>query len=354
MKIGILTFHWATNYGAIMQCYALQTYLEQLGHTVFVIDYKPKQYDDSLCTFFRLRKFLHFNEYMENKRKEFALKKFRIAKLKLSHRFSSFRELSDDTIGCDVIISGSDQVLNPFFLMNGEGLGHISPTYFLGFPFKGKKIAYAVSFGCVEYPSQVVSIASKYIRDFDSISVREKTGVNIIESFGRDDAVLVPDPTLLMESEFYHQQANEIHTVYTSPYIYSFFIRNIYKRKLAINSCIHDKIILWNNEDGNYSMQGWLSKIKYAEYVITDSFHCVVMCLKLHKPFIVIVEEKGNVGMNDRLYSLLEPLNLSKYILYKDNVDVMESLMMDDFDWGFIDEELESLMLKGQTFLNCI
>ena len=59
MKIGILTFHWATNYGAVLQCYALQTYLESLGHDVRVINYKPKQYDFSLWRFFRYRLFLH-------------------------------------------------------------------------------------------------------------------------------------------------------------------------------------------------------------------------------------------------------------------------------------------------------
>ena len=70
MKIGILTFHWATNYGAILQCYALQTYLENLGHDVEVIDYKPKQYDDTLYAFFRFRKFLNVCNYFNNRRKE--------------------------------------------------------------------------------------------------------------------------------------------------------------------------------------------------------------------------------------------------------------------------------------------
>ena len=57
MKIGILTFHWATNYGAVLQCYALQAYLEQLGHNVRVIDYKPLKYDESLYNFIRCKKY---------------------------------------------------------------------------------------------------------------------------------------------------------------------------------------------------------------------------------------------------------------------------------------------------------
>lgn len=57
MNIGILTFHWATNYGAVLQCYALQSYLTSIGHNVKVINYKPRQYDESLYKFLRYRKF---------------------------------------------------------------------------------------------------------------------------------------------------------------------------------------------------------------------------------------------------------------------------------------------------------
>ena len=354
MKIGILTFHWATNYGAVLQSYALQTYLENLGHTVEIIDYKPDQYDDTLSSFIRARKFLHFSDYLKSRKKEFALVSFRNNKLKKTRRYRSLKEMLGTLDYLDVLISGSDQVLNPFFLLHGEGQNIESPTYFLGFPFEGKKIGYAVSFGCVEYPSYALPIASKYINAFDAISVREKTGIDIVSSFGRDDAVLVPDPTLLINSDFYHKQAEEVARTLDNPYIYSFFIRHISSRKSSINSRLQNEYLLWNNEDGDYSIQGWLSKIKHANYIITDSFHCVVMCLKLHKPFIVVVEEKGNVGMNDRLYTLLEPLGLTGNLLHKDKLEMIVPVMKESIDWEYIDKELNELKLKGQTFLNSI
>ncbi len=354
MKIGILTFHWATNYGAVMQCFALQTYLEQLGHSVEVIDYKPRQYDDSLYAFFRFRKFLHLKTYIENRKKESALVSFRSEKLKQSSRIYSYKDIHRALVGFDAVISGSDQVLNPFFLLHGEGMNVESPTYFLGFPFEGKKIGYALSFGCVSYPEKELRVASKYINGFDSISVREKTGLDIVASMGGKDAVVVPDPTLLMDSKFYNQLTEESSLKYSQPYIYSFFIRHISERKLTINTQFSEHSVLWNNDDGDYTMQGWLSKIRHAEFVVTDSFHCMVMCLKLHKPFIVVVEEKGNVGMNDRLYSLLEPLGLIEAILHKDDINELRCSMNDDFDWEFIDKELYAFKFKGQKFLNCI
>lgn len=352
MRIGILTFHWATNYGAVMQCFALQTYLEQLGHSVEVIDYKPRRYDDSIYAFFRFRKFLHLKTYVEGRKKESALVSFRNEKLKQSSRIYSYKEFPKALVGFDAVISGSDQVLNPSFLLHGEGKNVESPTYFLGFPFEGKKIGYALSFGCVTYPEKELRVASKYIDGFDSISVREKTGVDIVTSMGRKDAVVVPDPTLLMNSRYYNQLAEDSSLKFSKPYIYSFFIRHISERKSAINIQFPDNNVLWNNNDGDYTMQGWLSKIKHAEFVVTDSFHCMVMCLKLHKPFAVITEKKGNEGMNDRFYTLLGKMSLDSVIKHKEEIIQLSRISDYNYDWEKVDCVLEEYSEIGKCFLN--
>ena len=86
MKIGILTFHWATNYGAVLQCYALQTYLESLGHKVNVINYKPSFFDESVYKFLRYRKFLHLSSYFKTIKMEKMLVDFRNKYLKQTDR----------------------------------------------------------------------------------------------------------------------------------------------------------------------------------------------------------------------------------------------------------------------------
>ena len=349
MKIGILTFHWATNYGAVLQCYALQSYLAALGHDVKVINYKPRQYDDNVYTFLRFRKFLNISEYLNGRKKEKALARFRETYLHQTERVFSCSQISSVASQFDMIISGSDQVLNPYFLLSGEGKGKVTPTYFLGFPFSGKRIGYALSFGCVEYPKDACNIASKYIKDFDVITVREKTGVNIVKSMDRDDAKVVPDPTLLMSSEFYHTIADESKMLHRGSYVYSFFIRHIADRKPAVNNVLKNKKIIWNNEDGGYTMQDWLCKIMHADFVVTDSFHCVVMCLKLHTPFAVVTEQEGNVGMNDRLYTLLDNFDLSNHIVYKNQISQIGALIDDAIDWNSVD----SKALENEI-VNCI
>ena len=137
-------------------------------------------------------------------------------------------------------------------------------------------------------------------------------------------------------------------------YIYSFFIRNVKERKLAINEQLTKKNILWNNEDGDYTMQGWLSKIKNSQFVITDSFHCMVMCLKLHKPFVVVTEKEGNVGMNDRFYTLLEKMLLDKVLINKKNINCFSKFFDEIYNWDKIDDILENYSKIGGTFLSRI
>ena len=337
MKIGILTFHWATNYGAVLQCYALQSFLDAKGHDVKIINYKPHRYDDNIFTCLRYRKFLHFRDYLNNRKKESALADFRNSRLHLTERVYSYNDIKPIASQFDVIISGSDQVVNPSFLMSGEGYGVISPTYFLGFPFNGKRIGYALSFGCITYPEKASYIARNYIKKFDIITVRENTGIDIMKIMGRDDAFVVPDPTMLQLPQFYHSLADECRTKRSTSYDYCFFIRHIAERKHAINNILKAKRIIWNNEDNDYTLQGWLNKIKHAEFVITDSFHCVVMCLKLHKPFVVITEHKGNIGMNDRLYTLLDKISLSERIIYKNEIYDIVKFQSKTIDWQQID-----------------
>lgn len=350
MKIGILTFHWATNYGAVLQCCALQKYLETLGNEVQVINYKPKQYDDNINTFLKFRKFKNIKKYFKEKKKETALAKFRRKYICQTKRFYSYMDLYPFVSQFDAIISGSDQVANPSFLLSGEGEGILSPTYFLGFPFEGLRIGYALSFGCVSYPNKACNIAANYIKKINAITVREKTGVDIVKSMGRTDIKVVPDPTILMPLEFYQDLANKSKKKYAI-YMYGFFIRHINDRMRAINNTLKRNNILWNNDDNDYSMEGWLGNIKHAKFVITDSFHCVVMCLKFHVPFAVITEIEGNVGMNDRLYTLLEKCDLIKCILHKSQIGNIEKVFAMDVKWKDVDSALLEYSEEGKSFL---
>ncbi len=390
MRVGILTFHWATNYGAVLQCFALQHTLTRLGMDVDVINYKPRRYDDSLYRFFKQHKYRHFREYLTLRKKESVIGRFRRKNLNLTRRVYTCAQIGRLARRYDVIISGSDQVMNPSFLMWGESSKRRSPSYFLGFPYEGRRVAYAVSFGCVNYPQEARELASQYMGSFEAIGVRENTGVSIVGSMGRDDTVVVPDPTILLPSEYYETLATEGHRrgrrgEEHGDYTYCFFLRNEKERREQLGTVTAEgKLpvgdLLWNNDDGDYSIQGWLCKIKNAKCVLTDSFHCMVMCLKLHKPFVVVTDVEGNEGMNDRFYSLLGRLGLSERVVYKgvlesqtvvpDHSDIngspltlkndsvkksgvalIDRVLKEPIDWPSTDYHLLSYATIGEKFL---
>lgn len=356
-KVGILTFHHGTNYGAVLQCYALQTQLQSLGYDTEVINYKPKRQEDNLYNFFRFRKFKNLSTYSSGRKWEASLRKFRAEKLIMRPTpLRTMFEVQQYTKDFDILITGSDQVFSPPVLLYCEaygGKGVPCPTYFLGFPFSGKRIGYAVSFGVTQYPKPLLPIVREHILAFDKISVRENTGVDIIEAMGRNDAIVAPDPTLLHGPEFFHKLADSGSFSLPNNYIYSFFIRNIPYYKPRINKLLEEYSILWNNDDKEYSLEGWLSKIKHANFVITDSFHCMVMSIKLHTPFAVITTLEGKVGMNDRFYTILEQLGMEDRIIYKENMHQALSLLQTEaaIDWDNIDKKLNEYSRKGHQFL---
>jgi len=349
MKIGILTFHWATNYGAVLQSYALQTYLESQGHDVEIINYKPRRYDNMLWPYIRSRKFLHLKDYLNQRRQETALEIFRKEYLKVTKRYYCESDLLTDCSSYDAIISGSDQVLNPSFLLHGES-GQ-SSVYFIGFPYSGKRIGYAVSFGCIEYPQNALKVASKLIPAFDFISVRESSGLKIVKQMGFENPLLVPDPTILLDKNKYLKMTSSF---VKNDYTFMFFIRNKNEYTSSVKVLQPQRSFIVNNEDGTYSLESWLSKIHNANLVITDSFHCVVLSLFFNIPFIVVTKERGMEGMNDRLFTLLEKCGIPERIVaYVDIID-LPKVINRSIDWERVNNSLINYRDEGILFLKSI
>ena len=343
MKIGIITFHWATNYGAVLQTFALQEVLENMGYDVDIINYKPKQYDDSIYSFFRFRKFLCLNSYIKNRRKEKSIEKFRVDKLHRTKRYYTEKSLVSLSDEYNAIITGSDQVMNPSFLMHGEGSA--STAYFLGF-VRGecKRIAYAVSFGVTEYPSNLRQKGTELLKGFSAISVRENTGIDICKSMGYANATLVPDPTLLLDKHMLHSLLPLRSDKKNSIFVYMLHNRNSFINKLNL---LRDTCEFKYSVDEGITE--WLSHIYYSKAMITNSFHGMVFCLHFHIPFVIVLKTATNKGMNDRFFTLLECCHLLNRITteLEFNIDILNI----EIDWNFVDEQINQLRKVGVNFL---
>ena len=259
MKIGIINFHWGTNYGAVLQAYAFQTYLKKIGNDVVIINYKPTKYDMSILTIFTSRALFSFPSSLRNLKKENVLNEFRLNHLRLTKRYRSIKELKSDPPQCDVYISGSDQVLNPSFTLFGEGRRSPASTYFLDFgDTEVKRFGYAVSFGCTVYPEKAKKLAEPLLENFNMIGVRENTGIDILKDMKYFDSCVVPDPTLLLEKSDYDKLISTTLSQKNGCYIY--MLRN---RTVAVNKIKHifqNTIIADTNNE--YSLLSWISNIK--------------------------------------------------------------------------------------------
>lgn len=342
MKIGILTFHWGTNYGAILQAFCLQEFLIELGHEVDIINYKPRQFDFSWLKYIKHPRLIKFiKRDLTNRYKESLLKQFRENWLHTTHRYYTVSDFGKDIEQYDVLISGSDQVLNPYFTLCGEK-GKPSPAYWLGIGRKDAiRLGYAVSFGCDEYPETAMPLAKHWVKVFDAIGVREQTGLQILEHLSYDGPkVILPDPTLLLGKtifDYLKLEKREKREDYTCVYM------------LRHEMQMEGNVRYIDEKHHPLNMEEWMQTIINAERLITNSYHGMIMAMLAHVPFAVLLETGSGSGMNDRFYSLLGRLGLGNRMVLtlEEAVGVFEN----DVDYDQIDIAVSNFKQVGVDFL---
>lgn len=329
MKVGILTLPLHTNYGGILQAYALQTILKRMGHKVVTFD-SPRYVKINI--FHLLKKI--YSKYVLNKdlkdSSEIGINLVNYFTRKHTQSFidknisklvvSDFSKLENNDY--DAIVVGSDQTWRPLYNSQIE-------DSFLNFT-KGwdvKRIAYAASFGTDdwEYSKEQTSACSILIQRFNAVSVREESGIWLCQQYlGYNNVKHLLDPTMLLEDKDYMLFTNKDHKK-TPGSLLCYILDKTEKKDKIINS-----ILLRNNLkklDVNPGELRGIAKFKYriyppvekwlqgfvdAEYVITDSFHGCVFSIIFKKPFWVI----GNAdrGMA-RFTSLLKIFGLENRML---------------------------------------
>lgn len=342
MKIGIITFHWATNYGAVLQAYALQEYLRSYGYEVEIINYKPSRYE-WLTYKAILKNPLKIKAQLRLSYRERLLREFRSSFLLQTKRYSCMNDLKKAANEYDVVISGSDQVLNPTFTTGGEG----KPTdiYYLGFVGKNtRKLGYAVSFGCGKYPEYALKYANKWINNFDAIGVRENSGINVLEQLNyKGVKKIVPDPTLLYGKELFANLCLPAKSNKSNLCVYMLggMVASVQQKGLVeiIDEYHHGQ-----------KLEEWLVNIRDTKFLVTNSYHGMLMAILFHTPFAVIRNEKAS-GQNGRMTTVLERLGLEERLVDNNGKEIAE-VMNKTIDWKVVDEKCEAYRIDGKEFLN--
>lgn len=337
-KIGILTLQNSNNYGAMYQCYALSKYLENEGHEAFILDYDMTRDNAHLLYYlthpipFAL-KLIYKKELLLNKliktRKSASFidrknnykdifNEFRASRLNIRQEKHDYKSLFQNCPSADVYICGSDQVWAADFLFT-------SPAFLLGFvPESIKRVTYAASFGKNKLEPYLKNTFEKYASKIDAISVREKTGVEIVKSLTGQDAIHVLDPTLLLDRNDY-SEIIDYSLVPTEPYIFVYkldqdkalsgwadsFINIISGRKslsvLAVSTNLtHPFEEAWKAIQPTPGQL--LGLIEKSDLTVTNSFHGTVFSILLQTKFLSfardVFKDKQNVRMEEILINL--------------------------------------------------
>lgn len=330
MKIGILTFHCAHNFGAVLQCYALQKTLKSMGHEVFIIDYRPDYLINpyKVFSFQRIKSknpikivgklIIELLSIKARVRKDKGFKKF-INSLFQLYPISQLSDQSD----FDLFVFGSDQIWNPKFNNN-----KLDPIFLGSSPIFSHtpKIAYAASMGCKDLADQ--KMESEFIlgiKTFKAISVREKSLQEYIENLTGIKSTTVIDPTLLLSSPQYDILIGE--RIIKEDYIFIYqvgisetLIKNIqhikktFKKKI-INITPSGRTSINQSKGLRYTPYDFLNLIKYADLILTTSFHGTVFSCIFKKNFYTF---SVNKVVDDRSKNLLKSLSLEERMI--DNI----------------------------------
>ncbi len=361
MKIGITTFQWSDNYGAVLQAHALQFFLQQRGHAVQIVDYRPQK-GASL-----VRRWLSASPHGCVRKWEANWKKYLFERFRKTHlirtpeSFCSASELWKIADRFDLLITGSDQVWNPQWLEQVAGL---TDLYFLSFAGpRTRRISYAASFGHAETATMKKEwreIIGEKLKKMDAISVREPSGVSLVRDLcGRTDAVHVADPTLLLDRGHYEKIAGAadlrekhlfsymLHGLEQDAEAVSLHISKILNLPIvkcdALKTAVHKGYVL-------PSPTGWLKQIREASFMVTNSFHGVVFCLIFHTPFIALLINGQTGSMNSRIIEILKAVGL-EHRMASPREKLAEELSVETIDWAAVDRKMADMRLGSVEFL---
>lgn len=352
MKIGIFTFHFAHNYGAVLQAYALMNYLKNKGCDVSIIDYNP-----SISRRYVKHSFTQLlSSNIINVLKGFILELlFYKAKAKRWDCFNNFikNELfllpfgnfhSDDF---DYLIYGSDQIWNFKMLEQVDSI-------YLGELSIGKSVSYAASMGNYIPDKQDKKIIGDYLDKFVSISVREQYTKGMLSSMINSDIHIVCDPVFLIPKTEWEKHLPLLYE--KKPYVLCYNLLNdpvcekmakliAKQRNISIVEVTGSiKFKIRKSVKQSLSPFEFISYIRNAEMVVTSSFHGTAFSILFNKQFYSV-----GLGHNSgRVVDLLERLGLSDRYLEETTEDIRI------VDYNIVDEKLSDMIKSSMDYLSVV
>lgn len=352
-KISVLTFHNAMNYGAVLQSYALHTWLRKEGFDCEILDYDCEKFKKD----YKIIKFYNhsfkgiisgiikmpFLLLKQNKFNYFKNRYYIRSKEKYSNK-----NIQDSNKIYDTFIVGSDQVWN-------LELTNFDENYLLNFVEKNnRKISYAASFGSYSI-QQNIDIFRKNLFNYFSISLREKKDIKFLEKITENNIKWVLDPVFLLEKKEWECLTKR----YLSKkyvLVYALHEQDVYKVAERIAKLKNIDIICIENGFSSpikakyirtAGITEFLSYIKDAEYVVTDSFHGAAFSIIFEKNLKIVLKKKYK-ELNSRLETLIEEFQLKNVqVTYEDK----DNLLLEKIYYKECNKNIERYILESKKYL---
>ena len=335
--VGIITYHGLHNYGAMLQAFALQTVVKNLGFSCEIINFRTEVQKRRYLPVFkigkslpeRLMKQIFLSPYKSDifiKHRKFE--KFLETVLKLSPKeYTTLDELFESPPGYDYYISGSDQIWNP-------GSPSFEWAYYLPFVKKGKRIAYAPSM--VQKTAEELDVIEKqrikeYIEKYDNVSVREEDSASNINIITGNKPQIVLDPTMLLEIEQWEPYIGNTPIIEGEYLFYYTPNNNSYALNIArqlakklnlkiVTSIVHSATFVLKYPDFKKEVAvgplEFLNLCKNAKLICGHSLHLVAFSIVFNKPFFI------TEGMaNKRTKHLLKLTNLTNRSISAEDIN---------------------------------
>lgn len=382
-KVGILTFHWANNIGAVLQTYALSRVLESLGHETYIINYRPlglklvtsfvikpgeliKKYGilrpplQSMVKSLLGEIIYYLIDLPHETRKTLAFNSFRERYLKIEPKknIEDIEELRQECSNYDAIIVGSDLVWKP------ETLTYSSYGYLLPFELKNTmKIGFSASIG-VEFwtHKELLTLYRWFLKDFKFISIRERRHAEELSKILNRAVYHTLDPTLLVSKEVFEEiSGNHLKPVHEK-YILFYNLDSsllpltevlekllnlpviVYKAPITI----HERLLYskWlENKVSFYHVgpQDFISLLKHADLVFTNSYHGLTLSVLFEKPVLVTtLGSPDRARIKSRIEDLVELLGLQDRVI-GEKEDIVRALRRDLEDYSAVRSKLREL-----------
>lgn len=319
MKVGIITQPLKGNYGGIIQNWALQQVLKKMGHDPITIDY---MFSDTWTIWMKvnisrlLKQIVKpgkgFSYYAKNVVRSRMFDDFIKENIITTEKVHRYSERLIENYRLEALIVGSDQVWRPKY--NYKALYDM----FCGFAQHTgvKRISYAASFGTEEweYKETQTEICRELVRNFDGVSVRESSGVDLCKRYFGIDAVQVLDPTFLLTKEDYCRLINDVEPMCDERSLAAYVLDPTADKINHINQTAKKQglkpFVVSASRQALLTPKQWISIFRDAQYVVTDSFHGAVFSMIFEKPF----ETLGNETRGNARFKLIDELKSNNNI----------------------------------------